>query len=202
MHKRFAPALVALLCVAAGCGGTEEVSAEGLSALVLQPADVGGSLERFDEGAQVGADQRTGPRGDRTRFGRKEGWKARYRRLGSTSAVRGPLVVESRVDLFADEAGAEQDLSAYRREFRLTAAAAAAVGVGRLVRAPQLGEESAAYTQQQGIGAGAARYYTIAWRQGKLTSSVLVQGYEGRLRLGEVARLARAQERRIAEALG
>ena len=74
--------------------------------VVLQPADLAGSFEQFDEGRQASADQPEGARADATRFGRIDGWKSRYRRRGGVE-IRGPLVIESRADLFKSSGGAE-----------------------------------------------------------------------------------------------
>src|SRR3954464_2516488 len=105
---------VALL---AGCGGgTKTVPSSKLPKLVLQQADLRGPYTAFDVGRQTQLDWVPGPRSNPARFGRKDGWKARYNRPGSAT-TRGPLVVESRADVFKDAAGATKDLAAYRAQF-------------------------------------------------------------------------------------
>ena len=97
---RYALAVFLVVVVAAGCGSSAaRITAKQLPPLGLQPRDLPSAFERFDEGAQVSLDRVPGPRYDTARFGRQGGWKARYRRAGTT-ATPGPLVVESRADVF------------------------------------------------------------------------------------------------------
>src|SRR5689334_17400820 len=92
--------LVAVLALAACGGGADKpVKPSQLPKLVLQPHDLSGPFTAFDVGRQVRLDQVPGPRGNPARFGREGGWKARYNRPGSPT-TRGPLVVESRADVF------------------------------------------------------------------------------------------------------
>ena len=106
-------ALVLVAAVLAGCsGGSPTLPASALPRLVLQPGDLPPGLERFDEGRQAKADQPGGARTAADRFGRLGGWKARYRRTGSAT-VAGPLVVESRTDLFESDDGAKDELEAF-----------------------------------------------------------------------------------------
>ncbi len=182
-------AVATLLASLAGClhGGPREVHADELPDVVLQPSDLPAEFERFDEGKQLLADARPGRREDAERFGREGGWKARYNRPGSP-AVSGPLVVESRADLFADPSGAEQDLEAYEAELRKD---------GDLVEPPPLGEEAVAGTLRQQAFPEPVRFYTVAWREANVTASVLVQGFEGQVTLDDALALARKQQRRI-----
>jgi hypothetical protein len=179
-------ALVALL---AGCGGSDVtlVPKGKLAQLVLQPGDLPSVFQQFDGGRQVQLDAPPGPRADAARFGREDGWKARYHRGGDAS-TRGPLVVSSRADLFAETGGAKDDLDAYREQL-------SAVPGARLLADPQLGDGAAAATSTQ---AGGARTYTVAWRDRNVTASVPVDGFH--VALGDALRLARAQERRISRA--
>lgn len=186
--------VVALALSVAACGGNgHDVQAKELPRLVLQPADLPG-FTRFDVGPLVFGDARPGPRRDPERFGRERGWKARFKRSGSASTP-GPLVVESRVDVFEGEAGARRDLDAYRAEFGRTAGA-------RAVAPPQVGERAVAMTLRQALGRVSVRFFTIAWRDGNATASVTVSGFERKLRLRQALGLARKQERRIARTLG
>jgi hypothetical protein len=191
---RRAPFVVVVLALAAGCGSSgSRVSVQQLPKLVLQPSDVPAAFERFDEGAQVNLDRVPGPRYDTTRFGREGGWKARYRRAGSAQ-TEGPLVVESRADVFGKASGADDDLAAYRDQF------AHAVGA-RIIAAPKLGDSAVAMTQLQ-AGSPGVRYYSIAWRDTNATGSIVASGFEGKLTLADAAALARKQEHRMAAAAG
>jgi hypothetical protein len=55
---------------------------------------------------------------------------------------------------------------------------------------------------QQRPGRPAARFVSVAWRDGNVTASVTVNGFAPGLRPADAVALARAQERRIARALG
>jgi hypothetical protein len=181
----------------AGCGGASHgaIGKGMLGTLVLAPADVP-QMQRFDVGPQVRLDNLAGPRKDPTRFGREGGWKARYRRSG-TIETRGPLVVESRADLFASDGGARRDLSAYDEEFREMINAAPTLR--RRLAAPRgLGADALAMTMRQpGSGAASVRYFRIAWRDHNATGSVLVEGFDGKVTLAQALSLARAQEARM-----
>jgi hypothetical protein len=187
---------VALLALG-GCAGIGEDDAGAikeaeLASLVLQPDDLTGSWLLFDEGRQATADAPLGPRGDPTRFGRVEGWKARYRRSG-TAATRGPLVVESRADLFAGEDGAEDDFRALEEDLE----AGRLLGAAERLDAPTLGDETVAATLRQGEGDAVLRYFVVAWRQDGVTASVLVNGFDRGTKLSDALALARKQQRRI-----
>ena len=199
MRRAFALALAITLVSAASCGGDdgEKIAPERLARIVLQPADVGRAFDQFDEGKLVRADMHPGPRADDTRFGHQGGWKARYKRAGSATA-RGPLVVESRADVFEDAGGAKKDLAAYRAEFESEAATLG--GATRLVEVPQVGEQTVARTLGQGTGSFAVRFYTVAWRYRNATASVLVQGFHGKIALRDALSLARKQQRRLVRA--
>ena len=189
--------LVAAL--AAGCDHDDsppsaqaEVQAResGLKASVLQPEDLPPAFIQFDEGAQIRADlPRSRARGSPTRFGRVQGWKARFRRPGSTQ-TRGPLVIESRVDLFKNADGARKELEAYRSDLPESLRLAG--------RAPSgLGEGGFTATGRQGTGQFAVRFYLIAWRRADRTASLLLNGFEGKFKLEQAVALARKQQLRI-----
>ncbi|MBA2360857.1 MAG: hypothetical protein H0V79_08010 [Actinobacteria bacterium] len=190
---RYLITAVLLATLSLGCSGDNgdekaTISERELSKLVLQPGDLPRVFTRFDEGRQLTADQPGGARSKPDRFGREEGWKSRYRRQGS-SATRGPLVTESRVDLFESGDGAKDEL--------------AAVGDGlKELDKPSLGDEARALTLQQGAGGGGVRYYLIAWREDNVTASVFVNGFEGKMTLEDALALARKQQQRIAKAAG
>jgi hypothetical protein len=191
-------ALAALAVVVAGCAGgdgdDQAVPATKMRLVVLQPADLSKAFVRFDEGPVRLADTPSGPRGDPQRFGREGGWKARYRRPGSP-ATEGPLVVESRIDLFDGEEGAKSEFDAYREELEREAGAAAP-----WLDVPRIGDDALAATSGSGI-ANSVRVFRLVWRDGNATASIAANGFEGRLRLADVLELGRKQQRRIAAAL-
>jgi hypothetical protein len=192
-------ALVAAL--GAGCRGDGDDSPSSgqaesrardsaLKSSVLQPEDLPRVFIRFDEGMQVRADlPRSRLRGSPTRFGRVQGWKARYRRPGSTQ-TRGPLVIESRVDLFKTADGARKELEAYGRDLP--------EGLRFLGRPPSgLGEDGFTATGRQGAGQFAVRFYLIAWRDEAMSASLLLNGFEGEFKLQQAVALARKQDGRM-----
>lgn len=188
-------ALLCILAVAAGCdvvgnGGEGEATIEEreLESTVLQPGDLPRVFIQFDAGRQLSADRPAGERGDPERFGRIEGWKARYRRPGSAT-TRGPLVVESRVDVFESANGAQQELEAV-----------AEVGYQRIEEDPPLGDAARAFQTSPSGTAGAVRYYLVAWREDNATALLLVSGFERRLTLADVLVLARKQQRHLTAA--
>ncbi len=196
---RRSAALAAALLVLAGCAGiggddAGTIEAGNLPELVLRPEDLtnADAWLLFDEGPQAQADAPLGPRADPNRFGRVEGWKARYRR-GGTAATRGPLVVESRADLFAGEDGAKDDFRAIDDDIE----AGRLLTAGERVDVPALGDESVAVTLRQGEGSAALRYYLVAWRHDALTASVLVNGFDQGTKLADALELARKQQLRI-----
>jgi hypothetical protein len=193
--------LAVVMLAAAGCAGSDDSTDEEsgsvpvarLSDAVLQPSDLPPVFTRFDTGRLVGSDLHPGPRETLDRFERRGGWKARYKRAGS-SATPGPLVVQSLVDAFADVDHARDDLDAYDQEFR--EAVVQSGGAAKLIDVPQVGEETVAYLRVQ-HGNPATRFYTLAWRFGNVTASVAADGFEG-LTSARVVRLARKQQAHIA----
>lgn len=195
--RAFPVAVLVLLATGCSLGGNGQsvVDTGRLNTLVLQPGDLSSVFVRFDEGRQVRADQPAGVRSDPQRFGRKEGWKARYRRSGSAETA-GPLVVESRADVFGSDEGAGDELEARASE----------LDTGplqwRSLESPDLGDEAIARTlSQPGLGRG-VRFYLVAWREDNVTASVLVNGFEGKMTLMDALELARKQQARIGKAAG
>lgn len=184
----------ALVVAPAGCAAFADdepaVPEAALSTLVLQPEDLP-AFTRFDEGALAIADAPTGERADPERFGRVGGWKARYRRPGS-ARTRGPLVVESRADLFASSGGAGKELDAHRDELHALRSAGAEV-----IALERLGDEAVALTPGAGDAPGSVVLCTIVWRSRNVSASLTTNGFSGKLRLADVVELARAQQRRI-----
>lgn len=200
-HRRAAPsrssaALTALVLGAAllaGCrSGGGGLSVQEQRSVVLQPADLHQDFVRFDVGPTGRLDPTTVERREFGRFGRKGGWKARYRRPGSIETM-GPLVIVSTVDVFDSERGAVQDLDAYRRQLDRQ---------GELLETLEVGDEAVAMKLQPEGGAPRVVFFTIAWRQANATASVSVNGFEGKVDLDDAATLARKQERRLAAAAG
>jgi hypothetical protein len=166
----------------------QRIAADQLPSLVLQPADLP-SFSQFGVGAQVAADAHAGPRKDPARFGRLGGWIARYR-PSDAGARSGPLVVESRADLFPSTSAAKQDLDAYDAEYETTIARAG----GKKLGAVAVGDEARAFT----FGGGADFFYVVTWRTANGTASVLVEG--SAVTLDDAIALARKQSARISGA--
>ena len=132
------------------------------------------------------------------RFGRISGWKATYHRPG-TAGTRGPLVIDSRIDLFRERAGASQDLEAYAAVLREELRPARAVR-GERLSPPRIGDAALAWSMRQPAAAGAVRFFVVAWRYTNATASVAVNGFEGHVGLEDALSLARRQQRRLAAA--
>lgn len=185
--------VAALVAAVVGACSTqaEELDVEDLPQVVLQPSDLPSTFYRFDEGRQASADAPVGERSDPGRFGRASGWKSRYRRPGN-STTKGPLVLESRADVFDDRDGAREELAALRRE--LVSAGA------RLADPPDdLGEEAVVARSQSPSLPGVV-FVTAAWRFRNVTASLTANGFVGGLAPGEVVELARKQQRRLERA--
>jgi hypothetical protein len=182
-----------ILLSACGSDGGDEIAVGKASKLVLRESDLRGPFQAFYVGPLARLDTSGTARADPQRYGRKGGWIARFNRPGS-AATSGPLVVESRVDLFGGAGGAKSDLAAYRRVF--VAVIGRSGGAARLVDAPPLGDEAVAMTTLQ-RGLHDIRFYTVAWRDRNSTASLAVNGFDGRVTLADAVALARRQEQRI-----
>jgi hypothetical protein len=178
-------------CSLMGGDGGASIEVAELQKLVLQPDDLPRSFERFDEGRQIAADLPVGARADPARFGRQDGWKARYRRAG-TLQTTGPLVIESKADLFDSSNGAKDDFDAARADADESEPEWQPIGE------PGLGDESFAATLLEGTQTSGVRFYQVVWREDNATASLNVNGFARGLTLEDVLELARAQERRIA----
>ena len=182
--------IILLALVLAGCSSDSKGVAEtALSRTVLQPADLAGSFEQFDEGRQASADQPEGARADATRFGRVDGWKSRFRRRGGVE-IRGPLVIESRVDLFKSSGGADDELDEIARE--------------RAVEPSDrdLGDEAVVVSTTQAGFPRPLRTFVVSWRSANVVATITANGFQGRVREADALRLARLQQARIAAAAG
>jgi hypothetical protein len=172
-------------------GSSAAIDKSELKGLVLQSEDLPRAFVRFDEGRQARIDQPGGILAEVDRFGRQDGWKARYRRPGSP-ATKGPLVVESKVDVFGDSDGAEKELAQERTDL--------VEGLRLETSAPTLGDESFVATGTQGSGRFAVRFYLVGWRHENAAATVLANGFEGKLTRAQVVALARRQQARLAAA--
>jgi hypothetical protein len=172
-------------------GGDGSIPPDRLRTLVLQPEDVPEGFQRFDEGRIAATDLPPGARRDPARFGRTGGWKARYR-----GTAGGVLLIESRIDAFADADGAEQDLDAYAGELRTDQADIGDAGASRRPgrrrnRAPSASRPS------PGATAGSRRR---CWSRASRTPSAPSRCSRSRAgrRSGSSARRGSAPEPRIA----
>jgi hypothetical protein len=178
---------LALAFVAGGCGGDSEKGYEAgqLEDMVVLADDLEGQRwTRFDWGTQVRSDQPAGARSNPDRFGRLDGWKARYRRPG-TRQTEGPLVVESRADVFEDKDGARQDYETYGSELERAG----------LQLEPQSGLGDAGIVAT--IVDNGVRFYLVQWRHDNSVASINVNGYDGKLTKEHAVELARKQLERM-----
>ena len=180
--------MIVLTLVLAGCSNdSSNVAKADLPEVVLQPADVSGSFERFDEGRQASADQPEGARADTARFGRIDGWKSRYRRRGGVE-IRGPLVIESRADLFKSSGGAEDELDEIARERALEPSDR------------NLGDEAVLVSTTQAAFPRPLRTFTVYWRSANVVGTLTANGFQGRIGEKDALGLARLQQARVAAA--
>src|SRR3989441_4611481 len=200
MVRRSGPPLhrvVALLALTAvllsGCDSQSAIAEARPSALVLSQKDLPSGFSEFYNGPQVRLDNQGSARSDASRDGREGGWIARLRRT-DPGQTQGPLVIESRADLFKDSGGARADLAAYRVVFSQTSGAEL-----KNVVVSGLGDEAAGITFTQ-PGGRTLRYYRIAWRYRNATASVLIEGFDGELSLSDAESLARKQGTRMEQA--
>jgi hypothetical protein len=181
-------AILIVLLALAGCGSkSKTIAASHLSKLVLQQKDLPRAFSPFYLGKELGSD--AGPyRSDRTRFGRRGGWTARFRRAGSIKA-KGPLVVASRVDLFPDTDGATKDFDLLTRALRSFPHTKTFL--------PRLGSDAFGIVQRQGVGKLALVTYSFAWRRANSTAAIDVNGFAGKFSLREALALAHKQDSRM-----
>jgi hypothetical protein len=191
--RRLAILAAIVLAAGAACMGDDSAAIDKseLKGLVVQPSDLPNAFIRFDEGRQTRIDQPGGTLAEVDRYGREDGWKARYRRPGSP-ATKGPLVVESKVDVFGDSGGAERELAAEREEV--------VEGLHVEDERPGVGDESFVATGTQGSGRFAVRSYLVGWRHENVAATVLANGFEGKFTREQAIELARKQQVRLAAA--
>jgi hypothetical protein len=183
------PLLAVALCGCSGDSGPQGIEAGRLADLVLQPADLSSRFDQFDEGRLGATEITSAERADPARFCRIDGWKARYRRAG-TPTTRGPLVVESRVDLFEERDGAVKDLTAYGKELEH------GVWEGRALTLGGLGEAALGVTFVE----NRVRFFRVAWRFENATALLFANGFDRLFELEDVLELARRQQARLERA--
>jgi hypothetical protein len=176
----------------------ESTLAARLEPLVLLPEDLAAigdpsAFQRFDEGRVLLADQPGGARSDPRRFGRLGGWKARYRRTDAADTA-GILVIDSRVDLFADTGGAARELDAVVADAPRSGA--------RVVAPPRSFGESTVGLVIEQSAPDSIGYYIVAWRRGPFVGWVQVSGFRGRVSLEDATALAQRVDGRLSDASG
>ncbi|MDX6489282.1 MAG: hypothetical protein QOK13_1897 [Gaiellaceae bacterium] len=184
------PALVLVLS-ACGPGGESKIASTGLQGLVLRESDLSGPFSAVVSGPTASLDVQGTPRSNLHRFDRRGGWVIRLHRPG-TKSTHGPLVVASTVDVFGGSGGAKQDLELFKAQLtRLPG--------GTPVAVSKLGDDATAATSVQ-TGTLAVRSFTIAWRERNAVASVTANGFDGKVSFGDILRLARRQEQKLAQA--
>ena len=172
----------------AACDSGSTIATGKLSQLVLTEQDMPG-FTSFSNGQQVRLDNQGTVRADASRYGREGGWIDRLR-LADSTRTTGPLVVESRADLFKTSDGAKSDLAAYRVLFsRLS-------GEHKEIAVSGLGQDAVGVTFTQ-PGGRTLRFFRIAWRFQNATASITVEGFDGEVSQEDALALARKQEKRM-----
>jgi hypothetical protein len=191
-HHRGGLATVSLLTAGlllVSCETAATIPQGKLSQLVLTQEDMQG-FTAFYRGTQVRLDNDGTNRSDGTRFSREGGWIVRYRPSQSTTTT-GPLVVESRLDLFKSSDGAKSDFVLYRALLTRTAG-----GNQKEIVVAGLPQDSVGVTFTQ-AGGRTLRFYRIAWRDRNATASVTVEGFDGEITQEQAIALAKKQESHI-----
>ena len=113
MRREVTAFAFAVVLALSGCGSkSQTIGTKNMDRLVLKQQDLGSPFTSFSSGPQTRLDNQGTPRADATRDGREGGWIARFHRPGS-AATQGPLVVESRADVFKAESGAKKRASTH-----------------------------------------------------------------------------------------
>lgn len=183
------PLLLVLALGLSGCDAGGTIPATKLSQLVLSEQEMSG-FAAFYKGPQVRLDNQGTNRSDAGRFDREGGWIIRFHPAQSTTTT-GPLIVESRADLFKAADGAKSDFAAY-----------AALLSGRnggdqkAFGIPGLAQDSRGVTFTE-VGGRTLRFYRIAWRDRNATASITVEGFDGDVTQDQAIALAKKQEAHI-----
>jgi hypothetical protein len=184
-----------LMCVVAliassGCGkgSTKPVSGRVLQKLVLQQTDLPG-FGQFAFGRELRSELDPAFAGDPRKFGRQDGWAARYRRARRGP---GPLTVASVIDEFARPSDAGDLLAAVRDQERKTSAASGL----KTFQPSNLGDDDVGVATARPSAKG-VRFVRVTWRRGRFVASVTALGYTQRMSVDEVVALARKQNQRL-----
>jgi hypothetical protein len=192
-----AGAAVAVFVVVAlasgGCGDSsgENLSENELAKLVVQPSDVP-RLSRFQNEREIMSQQSPVLGRDPHRFGRQNGWVARYRRPRGSN---GPLILASGVDMFAKRSGASDF---FGKVTKVNEANAAGSGM-KSADGDDLGDERQVLATPSGRP-GSVRFVLAVWRTGRFVGSISASGYSGRISSDDVVALAKRADRRLATA--
>jgi hypothetical protein len=181
---------VALLIVCAACGGSSSkaLQPKDLSKLVLQLPDLRGPYSVIEDGRGARFEV---PPGQASRA-RTDGWVARYRAPGTAHV---PLLVQSRVDVYPNEADARKQLADYAASFNETNG-----NGGGPTAVPAIADGAQAFSLEQGVAPNLTHFFGIAWRHRNLVGFVQTEGVGQTATLAGTVRLARAQDGRITAA--
>lgn len=180
---------LAAVLLADACNDGSTIAATKLSQLVLTEQDMP-AFAVFYKGPQVRLDNQGTDRADPSRNGREGGWIVRFHPAQSTTTT-GPLVVESRADLFKAADGAKSDFAAY-----LTLLSGRNGGDQKEFGIPGLAQDARGVTFTQ-VGGRTLRFYRIAWRDRNATASVTVEGFDGDVTQDQAIAIAKKQEAHI-----
>jgi hypothetical protein len=183
--------LVAVVTLS-GCDGPDtepDRITSDASRLVLQPPDVPEGLARFDAGPAEGEGR---PLGSATGPRPRSAWIARYRQV-DPSTVKGPLVVESTAAVFPSDGAARAALKRRSRDLE-------GIASSESVTLSPIGEEALGVTYGQPAIPRDVRFFVVVWLHRNVMASLTVQGFEGKVTMGDAVELARAQHRHIGEA--
>lgn len=192
---RWAPSrlLIGFLGIAivllAACDTGSTIGTSKLSQLVLTDSDMP-TFTSFYNGSQVRLDNEGTNRSDAGRFGREGGWIIRFHPTAS-AATTGPLLVESRADLFKSASGAQSDFALYKSALLATNG-----GDQKEIVVTGLTQDSIGVTFTQ-PGGKTLRFYRIAWRDRNATASVTVEGFDGEITQDQAIAIAKKQEAHI-----
>jgi len=171
----------------AACDSGPTIAAGKLSQLVLKEQDMPG-FTSFSSGPQVRLDNQGTVRADASRYGREGGWIIRLHPADSARTT-GPLVVESRADLFKTLEGAKSDIAAYRVLF-------SQLSGQHEIAVSGLGQDAVGVTFTQ-PGGRTLRFFRLAWRYQNATASITVEGFDGQVSQDDAFAFAHKQEKRI-----
>ena len=182
--------LVLVMLALAACGESsgKKLSDAALAKLVLQPAELRG-LDRFANEQEIMSQQSPVLGRDPHRFGRQNGWVARYRRLRGND---GPLTLASGVEAFGKSSGAS-DFFDEVTELNERNAAGSHM---KAADGDDLGDERRVLATPPGRP-GSVRFVLAVWRTGRFVGSISASGYSGRISPADVIALVKRQDERL-----